>query len=63
MAASTGTGSIPVDMALSDNSRFLYVREAGNGVVAGFRIGADGSLTAVGSASGVPAGAQGIAAR
>lgn len=63
VAASTGTGSIPVDMALSDNSRFLYVREAGNGVVAGFRIGADGSLTAVGSASGVPAGAQGIAAR
>lgn len=41
VAASTGTGSIPVDMALSDNSRFLYVREAGNGDVAGFRIGAE----------------------
>jgi 6-phosphogluconolactonase len=63
VAASTGTGSILVDMALSDNGRFLYVRGAGNGDVAGFRIGADGSLTPVGSASGVPAGAQGIAAR
>lgn len=62
-AASTGAGTIPTDMALSGNSRFLYTRNGGNGTVSGFRIGADGSLTPVTSVNGVPAGAQGIAAR
>jgi 6-phosphogluconolactonase len=49
-------------MALSRDSRFLYVRE-GNGTVGGFRVEVDGSLTRVTSATGVPSGAQGIAAR
>jgi 6-phosphogluconolactonase len=62
-AASTGAGSVPIDMALSANSRFLYVREGGNGTVEGFRVEADGSLTPVTKVSGVPSGAQGIAAR
>ncbi|MBV8454916.1 MAG: beta-propeller fold lactonase family protein [Deltaproteobacteria bacterium] len=62
-AASTGKGSVPIDMALSNNSDFLYVRNGGNGTVSGFRIHADGSLTEVTSAAGVPSGAQGIAAR
>jgi 6-phosphogluconolactonase len=62
-AASTGNGSTPIDMALSDNSHFLYVRNGGNGTISGFRVGADGSLTLVTSATGVPVGAQGIAAR
>jgi 6-phosphogluconolactonase (cycloisomerase 2 family) len=62
-AASTGNGSAPTDMALSDNSRFLYVRNAGNGTISGFRVQADGSLTPVTSATGLPAGATGIAAR
>jgi 6-phosphogluconolactonase len=62
-AASTGAGSVPIDMALSANSGFLYVREGGNGMVEGFRIEVDGSLTPVTSVSGVPSGAQGIAAR
>jgi len=63
VAASTGNGSTPIDMALSGNSRFLYVRTAGNGGISGFRIDEDGSLTLITSATGVPAGAQGIAAR
>ena len=62
-AASTGSGSTPIDMALSENGRFLYVRNGGNGTISGFRVQVDGSLTAVASASGVPAGAQGVAAR
>jgi 6-phosphogluconolactonase len=61
--ASTGNGSVPIDMALSRNSRFLYVRTAGNGGISGFRIEADGSLTPITTATGVPAGAQGVAAR
>ena len=63
VAASTGTGTAPIDMALSDDSHFLFVREATQGKVDGFRVESDGSLTPVSSATGVPAGAQGIAAR
>jgi 6-phosphogluconolactonase (cycloisomerase 2 family) len=63
VAASTGTGTAPIDMALSDDSHFLYVREATHGLVDGFRVERDGSLTPVSSAPGVPAGAQGVAAR
>ena len=63
VAASTGGGTVPIDMALSNNSRFLYIRNGGNGTISGFRIEADGSLTPVATIGGVPAGAQGIAAR
>jgi 6-phosphogluconolactonase len=62
-AASTGGGSTPTDMALSNNSHFLYVRNGGNGTISGYRIEVDGSLAPVTTASGLPAGAQGIAAR
>jgi 6-phosphogluconolactonase (cycloisomerase 2 family) len=63
VAANTGAGTTPVDMALSGGGRFLYVREATKGVVDGFQVESDGSLTPVTSAKGVPAGAQGVAAR
>jgi len=62
VAGSTGNGSIPTDMAVSGNGRFLYVRN-GNGTVSGFRIESDGSLTLITTVPGVPDGAQGIAAR
>ncbi|GAB2922066.1 hypothetical protein GCM10027093_71300 [Paraburkholderia jirisanensis] len=52
----------PFDLALSKKSQFLYVRE-GNGALSGFRVNTDGSLTPVTTVSGLPAGAQGIAAR
>lgn len=61
-AGITGAGTAPIDMALSGNSHFLYVREAVKGMVDGFRVENDGSLTPIGSASGVPVGAQGLAA-
>ena len=57
-----GTLSAPLDMALSSRSKFLYVRE-GNGAVSGFRVMPDGTLEPIGSVTGVPPGAQGIAAR
>lgn len=63
VAGDTGAGTAPIDMALSDGSHFLYVREAVNGMVDGFKVESDGSLTPVGSAGGVPGGAQGLAAR
>ncbi|MFC0402172.1 lactonase family protein [Paraburkholderia rhizosphaerae] len=52
----------PFDLALTKNSKFLYVRE-GNGAITGFRVSADGTLSPIGSVTGLPAGAQGIAAR
>ncbi len=63
VAASTGTGSAPTDMALSDNNRLLYVLNSGNGTISGFRVQADASLTPVTSATGLPASAAGLAAR
>ena len=62
-AGITGAGTAPIDVALSDGSQFLYVRDGVKGMVDGFRVGSDGSLTHIGSAGGVPAGAQGLAAR
>jgi 6-phosphogluconolactonase (cycloisomerase 2 family) len=59
--AAVTTGG-PLDMGMSINSKYLYVRE-GTGMLARFRVEQDGSLTAVGSVTGLPAGAQGIAVR
>jgi 6-phosphogluconolactonase len=63
VAANTGMGSAPIDMALSVNSRFLFVLLGGTQSVASFRIGGDGSLTPVDTGGGLPFGAQGIAAK
>ena len=63
IAGSTGAGSAPTDMTLSNNGQFLYVRAGGSGSVVGFRIGAGGALTSIGAVPGVPSGSQGIAAR
>jgi 6-phosphogluconolactonase (cycloisomerase 2 family) len=62
-AAVTGPGTAPIDFSLSNDSHFLFVRLGTKGAVAGFRVESDGSLTPVGSVNGVPAGAQGLAAR
>jgi 6-phosphogluconolactonase len=57
------TGPGPIDMALTHGSRFLYSLNSGDGTISGFRVRADGSLTPIGGASGLPAGANGLAAR
>src|SRR5215207_6701487 len=63
VAANTGAGSAPIDMALNNSSRYLYVHAAGLQAVAAFRVGTDGSLTPIEVEGGLPFGAQGIAAR
>jgi 6-phosphogluconolactonase len=63
VAANTGATSFPIDMALNNSSRYLYVHAAGLQAVAVFRVETDGSLTSIGTAGGLPFGAQGIAAR
>jgi 6-phosphogluconolactonase len=62
-AGRTAAGGAPIDMALSNDSHFLFVRDGVKGMVDVFRVESNGSLASVGSASGVPAGAQGLAAR
>lgn len=63
VAANLGAMSSPIDMALDNGSRYLYVHAAGLQTVEAFRVETDGSLTPIGSAGGLPFGAQGIAAR
>ena len=61
--AAAASLTAPIDSALSENSHFLFIREGATGTLAGFRVESDGSLTPAGTVGGVPAGAQGLAAR
>jgi 6-phosphogluconolactonase len=59
-----GAGSAPTEMALSRDSKFLYAFTGATHRIAAFAIGADGSLTALPDwAGGLPASANGLAAR
>jgi 6-phosphogluconolactonase len=62
VTASTGTGSKPQDLALSRKSGFLFALTLGTGTLDSFRVNANGSLTHVTTAQGIPASAQGLAA-
>jgi len=59
----TGPGSHPIDMAFSQNSRFLYNLASGNGTINVFRVGPNGALEGVAGVSGIPLSASGLAAR
>lgn len=63
VAGSTGAGSAPIDMALSNNSRFLYVSDNGLQMVHSFAVEKDGTLTPIDNDGGLPFGVQGIAAK
>lgn len=60
VAADTGAGSGPTDLALSD-SRHLFVLNAGARTVGAYRVRGDGRLVLVDIAGGLPAGATGLA--
>lgn len=57
------TGPGPIDLAMSRNSRYLYSLNSGNGTFSAFRVNANGSLDTLPGVSGIPAGANGLAAR
>ena len=60
----TGTGSGPIDLAITDGGRFLYTLNGGTGTIGVFRINADtGALTRLPFLGGIPAGANGLAVR
>jgi hypothetical protein len=52
-----------LDLALSDNGRYLYVLAASTHGIVSFEIGADGTLTHVDTEGNVPVAAAGIAVR
>jgi 6-phosphogluconolactonase (cycloisomerase 2 family) len=56
-----GAGAHPLDEAVSQDGRFLYVLVDGRHTIAGYRIGADGSLSPLGEVGTLPAGAVGLA--
>lgn len=68
-AVAASTNGAALDLGLTGDSRFLFVRSAQGanaslpGTVSGYKVGQDGSLIAVNSLSNLPAGAQGIAVR
>jgi 6-phosphogluconolactonase (cycloisomerase 2 family) len=57
------TGAGPIDLALTDNGQFLYSLNSGANTLSAFQVHADGSLTALPTTAGLPAGANGLAAR
>ena len=62
--ATTGTGSGPIDLGISNDSQFVYVLAPGTGIIEGFAISSsDGSLFPVTQASSLPSSATGLVAR
>lgn len=61
IAAATPAG--PIDAALSDDSKFLYVLNAGGQSISVFAVGGDGGLSPLQTVTGLPAGANGLAAK
>jgi 6-phosphogluconolactonase len=63
VAANTGGGSLPTDLAEPRRGRALLALLPGTGSVAAYRVGSDGALTTTDEAGSVPASAVGLAAR
>jgi 6-phosphogluconolactonase len=61
--SSAATGAGPIDAAISRTGRFLFTLNSGAHTITGFRIGDEGELSPVSVAGGIPAGANGLAAR
>jgi 6-phosphogluconolactonase (cycloisomerase 2 family) len=63
LAATTGKGSKPIDMALSHGSRFLFALDSGTASISAFRVRRDGGLETLRGAGDLPPNAVGLAAR
>lgn len=63
VAANTGNGSAPIDVAVSQHGLFLYVLESGSHTISQWLVIGNGRLLRLGEFGSLPAGAQGIAAK
>ena len=62
VAGFTGEGSAPIDMALSDNGKFLYTLSAADGSIAAFLVLGNRYLVPLPGATGLATGLNGLAA-
>lgn len=62
VAASTGAGSAPIDLALSDRGNYLFSLSAQDGTIAAFRLVGNRKLVPVPGATGLPTSVDGLAA-
>ncbi|MEE2730158.1 MAG: beta-propeller fold lactonase family protein [Pseudomonadota bacterium] len=62
VAGFTGEGSAPIDMALSDNGKFLYTLSAADGSIAAFLVLGNRYLVPLPGATGLTTGLNGLAA-
>ncbi len=62
-AISATTGMGPIDAALSNNSKYLYILNSGSHTVGVYAVANNGGLSAVQTVTGLPAGANGLAAK
>lgn len=53
----------PIDADLSSNSKYLYVLNAGSNSISAYAVANNGALTNIQTVTGLPAGANGLAAR
>jgi len=60
VTATTGGG--PIDLAFTGNGQYLYSLNGSGSTISGFRVHSDGSLAPNGTTTGLPAGANGLAA-
>jgi len=63
VTAPTGAGSVPIDLAFSVNDEYLYALSGGANTITIFRRLPHGGLLPMGGVSGLPASANGLAAR
>jgi 6-phosphogluconolactonase len=62
-ATAAGSSTAPLlDASVSGDGRFLSVVDVGGSAIDAFQIGSGGSLTPVGTTTGLPAGSGGLAA-
>jgi 6-phosphogluconolactonase len=59
----TGKNSAPIDMSLSNDGHNLYTLNSGNATISAFRVGRKGNLERLRTLRGLPATANGLAAR
>jgi 6-phosphogluconolactonase len=62
VAAKTGPGSAPIDLALSRNGRYLFALSASNGTIVAYRVIRNSRLSPLPGISGLPSTINGLAA-
>ena len=62
VAATTGAGSAPIDLALSTRGNYLFALSAANGTIAAYRLVGNRELVPMPGVAGLPATINGLAA-